>query len=227
MHLLLSEECLNLINMSYSLRHSPHRVAHAFVYTQQAPWSSIAYGLSRAISEPEEAFRQWADAQIVMNASIGLVGSIVSAVVASLLTYESTQASPWTASAALYAALTFSLMGIVSAFQQNIFVESALLRPTIREQANHIFGIVEHPEDKNHVAATVRRCAFALRIPELLLTCGIFCLFVGLSVVAISPLWDRGDASVWDGQQKIAVTYIIALFIGIVAYLLGIVSQIN
>lgn len=136
-------------------------------------------------------------------------------------------------------------MGIVSAFQQNIFVESALLRPTIREQANHIFGIVEHPEDKNHVAATVRRCAFALRIPELLLTCGIFCLFVGLSVVAISPLWDRGDASVWDGQQKagarfrqgcitfiltveqIAVTYIIALFIGIVAYLLGIVSQIN
>lgn len=55
------------------LRHSPHRVAHAFVYTQQAPWSSIAYGLSRAISEPEEAFRQWADAQIVMNASIGLV----------------------------------------------------------------------------------------------------------------------------------------------------------
>ena len=135
---------------------------------------------------------------------------MVSAVVAQMLQLPQLAASPWAASAALYISVTLSLMAVVTALHHTLFLTSTGFQPSLDARLQRVFGLQVAPAvdtASQHEGSSLRRWhtwarSFLFSIPQILLSYSIICSFVGVGLIAASPLWCRSDRT-WDGTQKV------------------------
>lgn len=111
--------------------------------------------------------------------------------------------APWTASAAYIVSLCLSIMAVVMALHQTVFLNSIEFLPKA-ERIGAIFGVQQSQEPE---AASLKRCArrgaCMYSLPQFVLTYSIFALFVGIGLTTMSALWNREFEGAWNGSQKV------------------------
>jgi hypothetical protein len=105
-------------------------------------------------------------------------------------------------------------MSVITALHHTIFLNCASFHPSPDAKLKRIFGLQliisgggNHLWNKRIWLATLM-----YGLPQVLLSYSIISSFIGIGLVAISPLWTRLDG-VWEGPQKVcsSLTYWIDL----------------
>jgi hypothetical protein len=115
--------------------------------------------------------------------------------------------SPWTASAALFISLSLSPMAVITALHNTIFLNCVSFHSSLDAKLKRIFGQrMGISGGRNGLwDSQVWLATFMYGIPQVLLSFSIISSFVGVGLIAISPLWTRLDG-VWDGPQKVSLS---------------------
>jgi hypothetical protein len=139
----------------------------------------------------------------------GRQASVISATVAILANTQNLSLAPWEASAAFFIALFLSVMAVITAMHQSIFLNSMKHLPSASERLRHILGISPAlTSGKDHYRRRlVRKGTFMYSLPQLTLTYSIFAMFIGLALVTICPLWSSNWQNEWRSPQKVSPTH--------------------
>ncbi|KIW34393.1 uncharacterized protein PV07_01171 [Cladophialophora immunda] len=201
------------------------------------------FALNCVWDNPHTFLDPWIDQRVSENNFIGLVGSLIAATGASLLSNPALSDVSWVATAAIYIALLFSIISVVTALHQTIHISTAskfendaegkLRRLFVLTEASKTALLDQTPPPPNPTAVAVdkirrekeNRIAFIFGLPQLLLSYSIFALFVGVALLGMNALWHRSGEDHWGDPQKIAVAVVVGIFLTIVAFVLSIISQ--
>lgn len=134
---------------------------------------------------------------------------MVSAVVAQMLQTLQLFQSPWTAPAALFISLFLSSMAVIIALHHTTFLNCVSFHPSLDAKLKRIFQLPPINSDGENRLWSRRVWLGTLlySMPGVLLSQTIICAFIGVGLIAVSPLWTRLD-DVWDGPQKVSPSMI-------------------
>ncbi|KAJ2900155.1 hypothetical protein MKZ38_002569 [Zalerion maritima] len=198
------------------IRWAAHLGLDVLKYAITYPWRHTYFSVAMTVSDPEEYLSQWIGIRQAEYKFIGLLGSVISAVVAQLFSSPLLVDPPWTSLAALSISLTLSPMAVVAALHHTVFLNAVLFEPGLDARLKRVFGTgrirvapgcpgeARRSEKLPGLRRRLWLSTFVFGIPQLLLSYSIIASFAGIGLMITSPLWTRENNAVWERPQMTA-----------------------
>ena len=131
--------------------------------------------------------------------------------VAQLLQNPALLLAPWEATAALYTSLVLSIVAVVVALHETIYLNSAFFQPTIDEKLKCVFHLQRetHQPRSSGWRKIVFLGALSYSIPQILLSYSVFGSLLGMGLMVVNPLSRTDSNKEWGGAQKVGLNVIL------------------
>lgn len=118
--------------------------------------------------------------------------------------------APWTARASYIVSLCFSVIAVIMALHQTVYLNSIDFLATA-DAITALFGRPHSlmlPQSQGRLTPTatkhqIHKAIHIYGLPQLMLTYSIFSLFIGIGLTTVSALWSQEPPGIWDGPQKV------------------------